>query len=81
MTLDTVFAPGSVEFDPGYKRSIVFVIAVAKTGPIEISGVAIDGLGSGWEQKLTFRFTVADSVRSALGKASGVADAFPSSMT
>jgi hypothetical protein len=77
-TLDRSFSPGSVEFEPGHEASIKFTVRVGTTGPVEISGVAIDGLGSGNEQKLQFDFTVGDSLRAILSSARAVADTYPS---
>jgi hypothetical protein len=44
-----------------------------------ISGVAIAGLGTGGEQKLTFEFRVEDSLRAILASAELIARAFPPS--
>jgi hypothetical protein len=77
--LDQAFKPGVVRFEPGYEKSLEFSISIGGVGGVGISGVAIDGLGTGVEQHLKFRFGVADSLREILSSATRLADEFPPS--
>ena len=77
--LDQAFRPGMVHFEPGYEKSLEFSISVGGVAGLGISGVAIDGLGTGVEQHLKFRFGVADSLREILSSATHLADEFPPS--
>lgn len=77
--LDRAFAPGVVSFEPKYEAPLRFTVAVAAVGPISISGEAIDGLGTGTTQRLTFGFTVEDSLQAIATSVGAVARAFPPS--
>jgi hypothetical protein len=77
--LDQAFKPGVVRFEPGYEKSLEFSISVGAVGTRGISGVAIDGLGTGVEQHLKFRFGAADSLRDILTSAIRLTDEFPPS--
>jgi hypothetical protein len=79
--LERAFRPGVVEFEPGYEASLKFSIAAACVGPSGVRGQAIDGLGTGVEQRLTFEFGVTDSLREILASADRLARAFPPSPT
>jgi hypothetical protein len=75
--LDRAFNAGAVRFEPAYERALEFSVTVADVGSIGISGLAIDGLGTGIEQRLRFDFGVADTLRSILGSVESVARAIP----
>jgi hypothetical protein len=77
--LDRAFKPGVVRFEPGYEKALEFSISVGAVGGVWISGVAIDGLGSGVEQHLRFGFGVAEALREILTSATCLADEFPPS--
>lgn len=77
--LDRAFRPGVVRFEPGYEEGLTFALDVRRVGRIEISGVAVDGLGTGNEQRLVFAFGVEDSLRELLASAASVVDSFPPS--